>query len=1000
MRRLFPLLATLLMMAGSARATDITIGATTQPNFNPSNIGTAVTIPNVTIVSGTNAVLNCSACFRPQWVGMSGFYIGVGTGNYYVKSVVSTSQIILASDCPELTPATVTWHPYVEFRVYADRAFQPLGASYIVQPGTPGSGAWYKRYGASILTVNGVKTLYIPEIVIDATVDAIGPTNQARYTAGFYRPDNSLVQFYACAEQFRVPAVTPTSWTALCQYNSPPAIVPPANEAYTKAQIDARLITCSTGQMIYYAATGNQPSCLTVGSGLIITGSSILTTGGVQQSINVVTDYGCDPADNGGTADQTCFQNAINAAAATGGKTVYAPTGVYDVSGLTIPGGVTVQGDGRWRTIISSGSNAPILNLIEGSGSFAFFGPTIRNLGVRGVQTAGSSQDGIYATDNTYMFNVRVDSVDIRDTGGDGLYIGNVYSSWFSDIYIDLAKDFAVHYNAANMPHNEFTKIYVGNLTSNKAVAYRVRGGEFTCKGCNGVNNVIGGSKWAVVGRKNGVDGDTAGLSAKFTCVDCNLETWVANGVLSYHASTITLKGTGKIQMDDSGAGTGKPIQYDLTGNGVDYFSEFTSRGYIEDGIGFTKLASSYANSQAIHADGFPPIQTIGEGPWIVTAGSNGRVSTFYNSSASAVRYLSRADGLAAKVTVTASATFSEPYGTRYIEANCATACTITIPWAGWYQVSDRLTVKDISGSASTNNITIASTGGGTVSGGTFTISVSGGSVTLAPNGTGDWRVVGEWRASPSVLTLADGSTSSLGIQRSGDIDTGAYLNSSGFYFVKDGVEHARLVPNDNQIKGVLRFGSSGIGVNYLTFPNEDTYVQFNSNTKWVWGATGHIFPGTADTGDIGLLGNELRSVRVATALHLGVNSSKTGELIFRNSSNTNTMTLKAGATAAETTLTLPTGAPAGNDYTLKSSTAGVLSWNAITGTGNSVMATSPTLTSPILNTYTFATLPLTVTAGMIFICTDCKPHSTTNVCESGGNGSLVMGIGSSWVCN
>jgi hypothetical protein len=44
----------------------------------------------------------------------------------------------------------------------------------------------------SVITVSGVRTLYIPELVIDATTDAVGPTNQARYTAAFYRPDNSL----------------------------------------------------------------------------------------------------------------------------------------------------------------------------------------------------------------------------------------------------------------------------------------------------------------------------------------------------------------------------------------------------------------------------------------------------------------------------------------------------------------------------------------------------------------------------------------------------------------------------------------------------------------------------------------------------------------------------------------------------------------------------------------------------------------------------------------
>ena len=736
----------IMLASVTVHATDVTIGATTQPNFNPSNIGAAVTITNVTVNPGTNATLTCSSCFRPQWVGMSGFYVTVGLNNYYVKSVDSVSQVTLASTCNESSPATVVWNPYVELRIYADRAFQPLGKSYIVQPGTPGSGAWYKRYGASILTVNGVKTLYIPELVIDATTDAVGPTNQARYTAGFYRPDNSLIQYYACADQFRVPATTPTSWGALCQFNSPPAIVPPANEAYTKTQIDARLIPCSVGQMIYYAATGNQPSCLTVGTGLTITSGSILTTGGVPQAINIVTDYGCDPDDDGGSVDQTCFQSAINAAAASGGLSVYVPSGVYNVSGLSVPGGVKVYGDGRTKSIIKSTSNATIVALVEGSGANTFFGPSIRDLGIVGSLTAGTSQDGISATDNTYMFNVRVDSVNIQDAGGDGLFIGNTYSSWFSDIYITNVKEFPVHYNAPNMPHNEFTKIYVGNLTSDKAIAYRVRGGEFTCKGCNGINNVIGGSKWAVVGRKNGVDGDTAGLSAKFTCVDCNLETWIANGVLSYYGSTVTLKGNTKVQMDNGGIGTGKPIEFDLTGNGVDYFAELTPRGYIEDTVGFTKALTAYSFNQAIHSNGYPPIQTLGTGPWIVTAGSPDRVSTFYNSSVSATRYLPRADGFGEKITVTGNITLAEPFGVRYIEANCLAACTITIPWAGWYQVADTLTIKDVSGLAGLNNITIASSSGGTINGtSSYVLTRGKEAVILKPDGdtgVGDWRVV------------------------------------------------------------------------------------------------------------------------------------------------------------------------------------------------------------------------------------------------------------------
>lgn len=751
MNRIIAILSALMIITASARATDITIAANTQPNFNPTNVPAAVTIPNVTIASGANAVLSCSSCFRPQWVGMSGFYITIGTANYYVKSVDSVSQVTLASDCTAFSPATVIWNPYVELRIYADRAFQPLGESYIVQPGSPGSTAWYKRYGASILTINGVRTLHIPEIVIDATTDAVGPTNQARYTAGFYRPDNSLIQFYSCAEQFRVPAVTPTSWATLCQFNSPPAIVPPANEAYTKAQIDARLISCSVGQMIYYAATGNQPTCLTVGSGLTITSGSILTTGGTQSAINVVTDYGCDPADGGATDDQTCMQNAINAAAASGGKTVYVPTGVYNVSGLTIPGGVTVTGDGRNKSIIKSTTNAAILSLVEGAGTYQFTGPDIRRLGVTGSTTAGTSQIGIYATDDNYMYNVRIDSVDILNTGSDGLFIGKVYSSWFSDLYISNNKGFPVHYDAANMPQNVFDKIYIGTLTATQTgaspstapqwdtTAFRIKAGEFTCRGCNGINNVTGGSAWAVVGKKTAVDG--ANGSAKFTCTDCNLESWTAYGVLSYYGSTINLRGQTKVQMDNGGIGTGKAIQFDLANDGVDYFADLIMRGYIEDTVQFTKQASSYANSQPIHANGVAPIQTIGRGPEIVTAGSPDRITTFYNSSASAVGYLARADGMAEKITVTATTTLTGP-GVRYIETNCGAPCTITIPWAGYYQVSDVITIKDI-GNAVTNNVTINTSGGGTINGASsYVLSRTKEALTLRADSTGDWRVI------------------------------------------------------------------------------------------------------------------------------------------------------------------------------------------------------------------------------------------------------------------
>jgi hypothetical protein len=61
-------------------------------------------------------------------------------------------------------------------------------------------------------------------------------------------------------------------------------------------------------------------------------------------------------------------------------------------------------------------------------------------------------------------------------------------------------------------------------------------------------------------------------------------------------------------------------------------------------------------------------------------------------------------------------------------------------------------------------------------------------------------------------LIFPDGSTSSLAIQRSGDSDTGLFINANGFYFSKDGTEYARIVGNDNQFKGVVRIKPSASG--------------------------------------------------------------------------------------------------------------------------------------------------------------------------------------------
>ncbi|WP_206689886.1 hypothetical protein, partial [Streptococcus pseudopneumoniae] len=79
--------------------------------------------------------------------------------------------------------------------------------------------------------------------------------------------------YYLCGSvsQLAIQPNSPATWTAICNFNSPGGVVPPANEAYTKTQIDQRFPNCSAGQLYYFDADGNILSCLTLGTNLSIT---------------------------------------------------------------------------------------------------------------------------------------------------------------------------------------------------------------------------------------------------------------------------------------------------------------------------------------------------------------------------------------------------------------------------------------------------------------------------------------------------------------------------------------------------------------------------------------------------------------------------------------------------------------------------------------------------------------------------------------------------------
>lgn len=105
------------------------------------------------------------------------------------------------------------------------------------------------------------------------------------------------------------------------------------------------------------------------------------------------------------------------------------------------------------------------------------------------------------------------------------------------------------------------------------------------------------------------------------------------------------------------------------------------------------------------------------------------------------------------------------------------------------------------------------------------------------------------------------------------------------------------------------------------------------------WNITGNAgttagtnFLGTTDAQDVVFKRNSIEGGRfTSTGFALGLSSSLTGSLIFRNATNANTLTVNSGVTSASYAVTLPTAQGAANSF-LMNNGSGTLTWN--TGTG------------------------------------------------------------------
>lgn len=352
MKKLSLLLFVMLALATQALATDVVISALTVSGFSPTGIGND---RSITVSAANGSPTITSAGLFTGMSGVAGFQVLIDGTQYAVASVESTSSLTLTTNYSGTPGAqTMTLYKWVELRAYVDRAFQPAGGTVIVQPGAVGSGSFYRRWAASVVNNGVTDQLFIPEITVPATTDAL-ITNQARYTFPLYRPGStSQITFFFCPSnqaQLALPPATPTTWAAICQFNSPPAVVPPANEGYTKAVIDSRLPACSINNGVYYSAAGNILTCLTFGTGLTVTNGTLEASAGgsgynrIQEEgsnlnqraiLNIVGTAATAADDAGSTRTNLTFDTDLNALASNSTNGLWARTGSGTGSALTL----------------------------------------------------------------------------------------------------------------------------------------------------------------------------------------------------------------------------------------------------------------------------------------------------------------------------------------------------------------------------------------------------------------------------------------------------------------------------------------------------------------------------------------------------------------------------------------------------------------------------------------------------------------------------------------
>lgn len=580
------------------------------------------------------------------------------------------------------------------------------------------------------------------------------------------------------------------------------------------------------------------------------------------------------------TDDTAAFTLAVSAVNASGGV-LKIPAGTYlvDAAAITITSnGITIEGDGPNVSVIKSRTNTAG-QIVLNTASSALHTVTIKDLTLEGFGS-GASNNGITVSGVNTPFNIRFTNIRILNFTGRGIYdTAGMFQSRLDNVVVSQA---ATGNNAIDILGSNDLLIqncYV-TATGNSTAAYRIHSGRPTLISNNGINPGSTSASWAVFGDNIGEDGADRYVFA--VMIGNNLEDFTANGVRFKAGSYGSFFGNSFIAPS---SGTVTPLLFDFVDNG--------QRGIWDATNSIQTTGASYTNGNALNSRGAPFIQIGGNA-----------FTSYYDTNI--------------------TATISFPYITPQLVAGSSNIALI--------QTRSQITALESSG------LVGDLTGLNSFAGDPARVLLQAGSVSRPTFAFSADTNTGIYSSTADTMDFTTGGVNRLSLAANNTLTGNTGINTAGnSSYALDVASGAARVTNSNGSSTAVVEGRGNTNPYFLltdtsgsailgrlqalsgapdrlaigTFSNHPFGLYSNSTEKWTVGTAGHFTPGTANTTDLGSSSLPVRSGYFGTSVIAGIGSSATGQIVFNNSSNSNTTTLQSGAPASSITFTLPNSLPA-----------------------------------------------------------------------------------------